>query len=1538
MPSFESIINEGDWVGEHFLTSDGKASFSSRVAERTKHWREQESSPLTRFSAVRGTIETALQGFGEQGLNAQGPSDRGSHGYSADADATESLHCLYLETLGYTGAGYSVSEVGHVTRVGSPGLGAAAPLAIVSARPADAIEDLRDKSRDGLWSPFEGSDGKESRSLPGLVSQLFADADGPTFVLVLAGRWALLTESARWAEGRFLGVDLQLVSERNDAKRGGEIDTALSILSADSLAPDAEGNIWWSSVIEDSVKHTVGVSKDLREGVRLSIEIIANDVVSRRAMKELDPLPPSQAQPLAMQSLRYLYRILFLLYAEASPELGVLPTGTDEYDSGYSLDRLRELVLTDLTSQKSTEGTHLYDSLGVLFTLVDQGHSPAQRSDGSENDSLTFGSLRADLFLPKAIGHISGVGLSNGALKDVLERLLLTKKQKKQDRGFISYAELGINQLGAVYEGLMSYTGFFAEEDLYEVAKNGDSSKGSWVVPTHRADGISSSDFVKSEDVKTGEMRPVVHPSGTFVYRLAGRERQQSASFYTPEVLTRFTVKQALEELLDQDGAVTTAEEILSLTVCEPALGSGAFAIEATRQLAAEYLKRRQKETGEDIPPEDYQRELQRVKAYIALHNVYGVDLNGTAVELAEISLWLDTMVEDLQAPWFGLHLRRGNSLIGARRAVYSRDTVNSKAWLKQPPKDIPVAELLDNAARGTVAGQISGQIFHFLLPAEGWGAATEAKEAKTLAPEATKALKDWQRSIHRKPTRKQLDELQELTYRVEALWQMAARRLQIANDQTRRDIDVWGRDASERVTVVSREQIEESLADANSAYSRVRTVMDSWCALWFWPIESEVAPPSLDEWIATCFALFGRAPEARSRGNFATDTLGSTDSWEELDEAERTNLGLAGAIDHESAIYKHPWLAVAAERSSDQGFFHWPFEFPQVFAHGGFDMQVGNPPWVRPRSDVDALLAEGDAWWQLASKPSETQRAAKRESTLALPGIRELVLEGTSDVACLAEYLGAPANYAVLVGLQPDLYRCFMSQTWAHLSPFGSVALIHPESHFTDEKAGLLRQATYLHLRRHWQILNELQLFDEVHHLVSYGVHAYGHRRDHVSFNNASSLYHPDTVERSLAHDGSGPEPGLKDDDNHWDLRPHSSRIIRVTEDELRTWHQVLESASVPVAQTRMLYTVNRSVARVLDKLAKAPRIGDLGLQFSRGWDESIDRKKGYFVKEWGPPSSWGDVILQGPHLHVSTPVYKQPNETMANNLDWSLADLETLPEDFIPITSYKPAGNRAKYDADYSHWGPEETRTSARDHYRIAWRSMAANTGERTLIPALIPPGAAHPNGIFSAGGTSAVSLTLALACCTSLLADTFIRCAPRSGIYMSSFDHLPTVLAIDDVARQALLVRTLRLNCMTVAYADIWTTVLPNEPEWTFDTPSRNPRERRQLQVEIDALVALVLGINPDELCTVYRAQFAVLRKYDGERLYDANGRLVPGDVTKGYIESGESLNTEERTATNPAGNTYTYEFPFKILDREQDMRDAYAKFEQEFGISI
>lgn len=1285
----DAIVDVEDWISEHFFTSEAKGeSFQKAVLDRRKEWDEldgPEGSPRSRFTGSRSKLLDALTA-----LYSDGDTD--------PATTAQRITDLYRDLrtiLGYASGEFHVETAGPARFYNTLGVTADAPFVIIDAKPVDALDELLPKDQETLLCPFPISEKDQLTSVSRTLSHLFVREDGPKFALVMAGRWLVVAERSRWPEGRYLAVDIQTVADRNDAKRGGEVDKALACLAADSLAPDADGAIWWTGVLEDSIKHTVGVSQDLREGVRLSVELIANDVVQRRKAKGLPALPADQAQPLARQSLRFIYRILFLLYAEASPELGVLPVGAPEYQDGYSLDRLRDLTLVELGSPHARTGTHLYDSLDVLFRLVDQGHhaptTGAEADEAAGTQGLEFNSLRADLFLPKAIAHIGEVKLGNAALQQVLRHLLLSKEQKGKDRGYISYVDLGINQLGAVYEGLMSYTGFFAETDLYEVAKNGNAEKGSWVVPVERAHDIAESDFVTTTDPITGETKPVMHARGTFVFRLSGRERQQSASYYSPEVITRFTVSQALEELLDQDGQRTPARDILDLTVCEPALGSGAFAVEAVRQLAEQYLTRRQEELGERIDPDQYPQELQKVKASIALHQVYGVDLNAQAVEFAEITLWLDSMSKDLQAPWFGLHLRRGNSLIGARHAVYSRDQINSRNWLTVPATDVPLTGFAEKLRDDTHDIDLGSRIHHFLLPAEGWGSTTEAKEAKELVPERVKQIKAWRKSITKKPTTKQLNALEEIAHQVEALWMLAYRRLVMAEQESRRSIKLWELDEELLGSTVTREQIEESLSDGNGAYQRLRRVMDAWCALWFWPLHGErvwteddrprTAPPTLDEWIDALTQLVGSNKQARRAAQHGADMLRPDDAWAALAAQEDFEIKGAGARSVADVKGQHPWLQVCEDVAAGQGFFHWQLDFATVFGRGGFDLQVGNPPWVRPDVDADALLAEGDPWWQLANRPSEAERRARREETLKLPEMRDALVSSMSETVAVREVVSAPVLYPSLDGLRPDLYRCFMSQTWAHSSITGVVALVHPESHFTDEKAGRLRRETYARLRRHWQFLNELKLY-EIHNHVTYGIHVYGTARKWVRFLSASSLYHPDTVERSLHHSGEGEQPGFKDPNTgSWDLRPHRSRIIIVSDATLESWHAVLEEEVTPVAETRMVSTVNTAVAQVLSRLARNDRIGSLGLEFSTGWNEKTDREKGRFEARWGAPHSWRDVILQGPHLHVATPFYKTPNKTMRSNKDWSATDFENLPANALPATSYKPTGDPGRY-----------------------------------------------------------------------------------------------------------------------------------------------------------------------------------------------------------------------------------------------------------------
>ncbi|MDT3443581.1 Eco57I restriction-modification methylase domain-containing protein [Pseudofrankia sp. BMG5.37] len=1589
MPGFDAVIVGESWISEHYLTSDTRSgTFLAEVLALRDRWDETEGAghPTAR-SALRDAATALARQFG--GLGEQ-----------PTVDAVHDLHrqvrrALLLDRdVTVWESDRSGDEVRLPAAVVHPTPTGTA-LLVLEARPVRAVEELLDPATGVLLDPAL-VDGKPLDGLAKTISTVFLADDAPPLVLVQAGRWVLLAERSRWPEGRWLAVDLGVVVDRRDTKRAGELEHAAAMLGPDLLLPADDGQTPWLSLLEKSVQHTVGVSADLRRGVRLSISIIANDVVNRRTAAGLPVLDvPGLGRDLARQSLRFLYRILFLLYAEASPQLEVLPVQAPEYQAGYGLDRLRDLILTDLSGERARRGTHLYSSLALLFRLVEAGYDPrdgsaepggagradgdgdggarvprnakidgsaepstadatgADEPDGDEGDRavpgdrLVFQALRSDLFAQAATALIDEVGLGNEALQQVLRHLLLTPEKKGADRGFISYGELGINQLGAVYEGLMSWSGMIADTDLYEVAKGGDPSGGTWLLPAERVHDVPADTLVLEKDRETGEPKPVLHRKGSFVFRLAGRERQQSASFYTPESLTRSVVHHALAELLDQDGTTTRAADILTMTICEPALGSGAFAIEAVRQLAAEYLRRAQDERGERIPAEEYPAELQRVKAYLALHQVYGVDLNATAVELAEVSLWLDTMQAGLAAPWFGLHLRRGNSLIGARRAVYDPSLLKKKAWLTTVPKDIG---LHDPAAPGVVPSAGAG-IHHFLLPAAGWGAVVDTPEAKTYAPEKREELRKWRSAVLSTPDATTAKRLVRLATRVEALWALARRRLELAEAGIRRDTGVWGADPDvtglpEGVEPVSREQVEKVLADPGSAYRRLRRAMDAWCALWSWTLTTDVAPPDWDAWLSGLEALLGKASgdKKAERAEKAGQTTFAGDlSWRDLDDAEALDLGYAAAFPADEAVARHPWLRVTDQIAETQGFFHWELEFPQVFTKGGFDLQVGNPPWVRPDWDDPGVLAEFDPWWALDTKAVESAKRDRRKYTLALTGADAWHLDQRAEHAGAYAHLASLVDRPLLHGLQPDLYRCFMDHAWRSAAPSGIVSLIHPESHFTELRAATLRREAYRRLRRHWGFKNNMYIFREISDKRAFGIHTYGVARD-VSFLHASWIYWPDIVDRSLIHDSSGPEPGVRDHFGKWDTRPHRSRITRVDSRVLREWAGLLEEARVPADQTRMLFPVNQSAAAVLGKLVGAPRLGELQVSWTRGWHESEARQDGWFERRPAVSSTWGDVIIQGPHLSVATPLYQQPNPTSRNAADTVSIDLESVSDEFIPRTTYQRSKPVDEYRAAYPRWNGRPSN----DYFRLLWREMADSVTVRTLQTALMPPGPTHVHGVNSISVPSMEDLVVAAGISASLIADFLVKSTGSSHITLPLMRNIPHLRG--HVLEPLLTLRALRLNCLVRPYAPIWEQLYLLDwhaddwapgvgvdyhdrpglgdvtPTWEPGTPLRRAAGRRQALVEIDAIVAIMLGLTADELVTVYRTQFPVLQDYERKARYDSFGRQLPGDLAK-ELDKQISLSRKVHTLQGP---DRTYVGPFFTVDRERDLQLAHEHF--------
>lgn len=128
-------------------------------------------------------------------------------------------------------------------------------------------------------------------------------------------------------------------------------------------------------------------------------------------------------------------------------------------------------------------------------------------------------------------------------------------------------------------------------------------------------------------------------------------------------------------------------------------------------------------------------------------------------------------------------------------------------------------------------------------------------------------------------------------------------------------------------------------------------------------------------------------------------------------------------------------------------------------------------------------------------------------------------------------------------------------------------------------------------------------------------------------------------------------------------------------------------------------------------------------------------------------------------------------------------------------------------------------------------------------------------------------------------------------------------------------------------------------PIGPEWTADTPLRRAEDRRNAQAEIDVMVAIMLSVPIEDLCTIYRTQFAVLYDYDhgrgqGAYIYDANGRQLPTPVRQAWEKrqrptSNEDMPLSERTHTHPgSGVSYVYDLPFRIRDRESDFRRIHT----------
>ena len=1471
-----------------------------------------------------------------------------------------------------------------------------------------------------------------------LISErIFGQEIPPRWVLALSRDQLLLIDRQKWAASRLLRFELDVLLGDNNPDA---VLAAATLLHREHTCPTGGGTPLLDELDENSHKHAYEVSSDLKYALRRSIELLGNEAIHwRRSRNEGVFKGKTDADALTLECLRYMYRLLFLFYVESRPDLGYAPMGSDVYRLGNSLESLRDMDSTELASEEDKESTYISDSLQRLFQMIWEGYPkrddemaqlPLAGGGDAFHDSFRLTPLKAHLFDPGRMPTLSRVRFRNGVMREIIELMSLTKEGKGKRRGRVSYSQLGINQLGAVYEALLSFRGFFAEEDLYEVQPAAKKAKAAASDDDEMEDGDEGADdgdegqsgggkasgdahdelevghFVTAEQLKAYKQEEIVQekgtgkskclPKGSFIYRLAGRDREKSASYYTPESLTQCLVKYALKELLPGKSAA----DILNLKVCEPAMGSAAFLNEVVNQLAQAYLERRQLETGKSIPHDAFQQELQKVKMRLADQNVFGVDLNPVAVELAEVSLWLNSIFtpENGRAfvPWFSQQLVCGNSLIGARRQIYrvsqlptstARSAKPRKLWHEHAPEELAWdAELPEDA------------IFHFLLPDPGMAAYTD-KVIKELEPEAIERCKRWNKAfVGEAFTESQIDHLLRLSQLVNGLWKNWAGQQSQLRVRTTDPLPVWqepGRDATNdsapaawtslqlKDRIQDQEVLGRDVANTN-ARLRLKWAMDYWCSLWFWPIRQAGSLPSRDEWLLELSMILGDleqgvAPEL-GQGSLFADTQPQQLA---VDFSDRHGFVNVEKLRQDFGRLRQ--VEAVAQRIRP---LHWDLEFADLLAGGGFDLIVGNPPWLKVEWEEVGVV--GDAMPLIAIRNlSKNQISIQRDSLLKTSNtLRDSYVEEFASTTGTKTFISALSNFYLLSGQKPNLYKAFILRSWSITKTNGISGLLHPPGPYEENGAGQFRKAAYKRLRYLFAFRNELALFKDVNHNRSFAINIYGKDNKKIDFRAMFKLFHPSTIDTSIDARSPGiplrPE-GIKDENRKWNTRGCPSRVLRLNPEMLKTFgrlfecsengdgytaNELSETAKIPPLFSSSLLSV---IKKVSGHSTRFQTFGEAHITIC--FDETAAQRDLYLKKDVSVPCELKALVVSGPQIANGCLFNKQATSQATNSSHYQTISLDTFPDNGIPRTVIQVG---PKYDEGVPLCYSSGNQAPVTSLFRAAVASALDMETERTLRACLLPPGPSHIGGILSIGFNDPFAAVVSSGILSSLPYDFLVKASGRSDFRKNLAVSIP-LPEIEKIASSAFLSRTMMLNCLTMHYSGLWQslwsdsyscqawskedaripTLLFSElsPIWNRDCALRTDYARRQALVEIDVLVAQALNLTLEELITIYRVQFPVMQQYERDTWYDQNGRIVftaskgltgvgfprkgsgrGANKTTGWedisdMESGTVSRTiiDDTLPGGPVERTITYEAPFDRCDRVKDYRLAWEFFE-------
>ncbi|MBA2642687.1 MAG: N-6 DNA methylase, partial [Actinobacteria bacterium] len=498
-------------------------------------------------------------------------------------------------------------------------------------------------------------------------------------------------ESSGW-------LDFQVVDMAQTA--GRPISTALRLLLSEPRLLSLPRPKRLAALLNDSRKYQNEVSERLAEQVLHALyELLrgfqaAHDASGHELLKQPLAEHPDEVY---RALLTVILRLVFLLYAE---ERDMLPED-ETYLRYYSLAGLYERLREDAALFPDTMDQRYgaWAQLLVLFRMI---------YDGAESGGMRLPKRHGVLFDPDRFSFLEGrpsgaarqihEGLEaplvpDGTIYRALEKLLVLDGER------ISYRALDVEQIGSVYETMMGFRletatgravaikaqskhGAPTAVDLETLLLESASKREKWI--QDRADRKLTDKVRQAVSVAAtiedlhAALLPMIDTAATPDLISTGamvlqpsEERRRSGSHYTPRELTEPIVRTTLEPILQRlrgaDGRSPRPEEILALKVCDPAMGSGAFLVEACRQLGDALVNAWHVHVEVPTIPTDEREEIFAMRL-VAQRCLYGVDKNPVAVDLAKMSLWLVTLAKDHALTFVDHALRHGDSLVGLSR------------------------------------------------------------------------------------------------------------------------------------------------------------------------------------------------------------------------------------------------------------------------------------------------------------------------------------------------------------------------------------------------------------------------------------------------------------------------------------------------------------------------------------------------------------------------------------------------------------------------------------------------------------------------------------------------------------------------------------------------------------------------------------------------------------------------------------------------------------------------------------------------------